>query len=44
MATDKQPTNEHIIKQLEVISRQLGELRVSQKQIANDLKRIAKGR
>lgn len=42
MASDKQPTNEHIAKQLEAISHQLSELREAQKQIANNLKVIAK--
>lgn len=42
MAKDNRPTNESIIKQLELISRQLAELRETQKQMANDLKRVTK--
>ncbi len=42
MASEKQPTNEHILKQLETIARQLGEIREAQKQIANSVKVIAK--
>ncbi len=42
MASDKQPTNEHILKQLEAMTRQLSEIREAQKQIANSVKVIAK--
>ena len=42
MASEKQPTNEQIIRQLEAIARQLGEIREGQKQIANTVKVIAK--
>ena len=42
MASEKQPTNEQIVRQLEAIARQLGGIREGQKQIANTVKVIAK--
>ncbi len=42
MARDRQPTNDRIITLLDAISRQLGELQDAQKQIAIDLKRVAR--
>lgn len=42
MAHDVRPTNDRIITLLEAISRQLGELRDAQKQMATDLKQVAR--
>ena len=42
MARDAQPTNDSIVTLLDAISRQLGELRDAQKQMAIDLKRVAR--
>jgi hypothetical protein len=40
MAGETQPTNERIIKLLEVISKQLSELRDAQKKMATELSRV----
>lgn len=42
MAGAAQPTNERIIEMLEVISKQVSELRDEQKKMATELRRVAK--
>lgn len=42
MASNKPPTNEQIIKRLDEISRQLKELFDAHKQLAGDVKQLAK--
>ena len=41
MAGGARPTNERIIEMLEVISKQMSELRDEQKKMATELKRVA---